>query len=465
MDSLALAAKQTINAVTEQLWLVYQHPLFWFAALFVFRYLRLVVHLVAFWSYRPSPVPTNPTVKPSDCTVILPTVDPENVDFRECIETCLRNRPAQLLVVTAGADKAELCEEYFEPYRTLHPYTEITVLLSPIAHKRTQVATAIPHVKTKITVLLDDHVFWPKTFLRNAVAPFEDPAIGAVGTNKRVRRTDVGFNIRSYWNMLGAIYLERHNFEIRSTNAVDGGVFVISGRTSLHRTKILQDPEFLTGFTDERFFFGLCGPLGPDDDNYITRFEVTRGWKIKIQYSPASRIETTLGTYPKFMQQCLRWVRTTWRSNSCSLFTDRTVWRAQPWCVYAVYITSFFNFALLNDGLLAYLLCFSPYGSHEALLTLLGWIFATKLVKLTPYFLRHPEDLSMLPGYFAFAYFHSFIKLYALLTFWNCHWGGRNLAAINAGIGLEEIAQPKSASKPQVKSPSQGGRGLAESED
>nr|OQO30510.1 hypothetical protein B0A51_01739 [Rachicladosporium sp. CCFEE 5018] len=425
MDSLALAARQTIDAVTEQLWLGYQHPLFWFTALFVFRYLRLVVHLIAFWLYRPSPVPANPKIKPSDCTVILPTVDPENVDFRECIETCLRNRPAQSLVVTVGADNAKLCEEYFEPYRTLHPYTEITVLLSPIAHKRAQVATAIPHVKTKITVLLDDHVFWPKTFLRNAVAPFENPEIGAVGTNKRVRRTDIGFNIRSYWNMLGAIYLERHNFEIRSTNAVDGG------------------------FTDERFFFSLCSPLGPDDDNFITRFEVTRGWKIKIQYSPASRIETTLGTYPKFMQQCLRWV----------------LWRAQPWCVYAVYITSFFNFALFNDALLAYLLWTSPYGSQQALLILLGWVFATKLVKLTPYFLRHPEDLRMLSGYFAFAYFHSFIKMYALLTFWNCHWGGRNLAAINAGIGLEEIEQPKLALKPQVKSPLKGGEGAAESED
>ncbi|OQO01480.1 hypothetical protein B0A48_13035 [Cryoendolithus antarcticus] len=159
MDVHALAGQQTIDAVTEQLWLTYQHPLFWFTALFVFRYLRLVVHLIAFWLYRPSPVPANPEIKPSDCTVILPTVHPENVDFSECIETCLRNRPAQLLVVTVGADKAELCEEYFEPHRTLHPYTEITVLLSPIAHKRTQVATAIPHVKTEITVLLDDHVF------------------------------------------------------------------------------------------------------------------------------------------------------------------------------------------------------------------------------------------------------------------------------------------------------------------
>lgn len=408
----------------------HHHPLFWFTALFIFRYLRTVVHLISFWCYRPAPIPRYPNYKPEDCSIILPTVDPENPEFTQCIETCLQNKPSKIFIVTVGEDKRQLVKSTIANYDVLYPDTEITILLSPIANKRHQVAAAIPHVQTSIIVLLDDHVLWGPNFLRTALAPFENEKIGAVGTNKRVLRTDTGFTIRSYWNMLGAIYLERHNFEIRATNTLDGGVFVISGRTSLHRTKILQDEKFLQNFTNERFFFGLCGPLNPDDDNYITRFEVSRGWDIKIQYSPDACIETTLGTYPKFVSQCLRWVRTTWRSNSCSLFTDRTVWRRQPWCVYAVYITSFFNFALFNDAGLFYLLRRSGFGSWGTYCALGIWIFATKMIKLTPYFLRHPEDLTMLPGYFAFAYFHSFVKLYALLTFWNCHWGGRNLAAI-----------------------------------
>lgn len=41
----------------------------------------------------------------------------------------------------------------------------------------------------------------------------------------------------------------------------------------------------------------------------------------------------------------------------------------------------------------------------------------------------------MLPGYFAFAYFHSLIKLYAGLTFWETNWGGRNLSAVNTQTG------------------------------
>ncbi|KAM0116828.1 hypothetical protein ACP6JC_006602 [Aspergillus fumigatus] len=408
-----------------------------FLHLFVFRYLRLIVHLISFWLfYHPTPVPKNPALSPSDCTIILPTVDPKNRDFEECITSCLRNTPGAIIIVTVGDQLTKLTKDIIAPYKRIFPNTEISVRTADEANKRRQVAHGLRYVKTKITVLLDDHVVWPtERFLPTILAPFEDPKVGIVGTNKRVRRTDTGFNIRSFWNMLGALYLERHNFEIRATNAIDNGVFVVSGRTSAHRSEILKDPKFIAEFTNERFFFGLFGPLNADDDNFITRWDVRHGWKVKIQYCPDAMIETTLGTYPKFLSQCLRWVRTTWRSNSASLFTDRTVWYTQPWCVYAVYWTSFVNFALFYDGALAYTLLKSPLGTADNLKYLAAWIFCTKMVKLTPYFLREPQDLVMLPGYFAFAYFHSLIKLYAGLTFWETNWGGRNLSAVNTQTG------------------------------
>ena len=404
-----------------------------FICLFAFRYLRLLVHIISFWLfYRPTPVQKNPSLFPSGCTIILPTVDPKNADFKECINSCLLNKPGAIIVVTAGAKLARLTKDIVSPFKQRFPDTSITVKTADEANKRRQVAHGLRFVKTKITVLLDDHVFWPsERFLPTLLAPFEDPKVGIVGTNKRVRRTDAGFNIRSFWNMLGAIYLERHNFEIRATNAIDGGVFVISGRTSAHRSEILKDPEFIAGFTNERFFFNEFGPLNTDDDNFITRWNVRHGWKIKIQYCRDALIETTLGTYPKFLSQCLRWVRTTWRSNSASLFTDRTLWYRQPWCVYSVYLTSFVNFALFYDSALAYTLFKSQLGTQTNLALLGVWISFTKMVKLTPYFLREPQDLIMLPGYFVFAHFHSLTKLYAGLTFWETNWGGRNLAAID----------------------------------
>lgn len=113
------------------------------------------------------------------------------------------------------------------------------------------------------------------------------------------------------WNVLGACYLTRHNFEIRSTNAADGGVFVVSGRAMAIRTSVIQDPKFVRRFTNEYFFFGFFGPIAADDDNFITRWVLNKGLKIKIQYTDDTKIETTLGVFPKFPQQCLLWARTT----------------------------------------------------------------------------------------------------------------------------------------------------------
>jgi hypothetical protein len=70
---------------------------------------------------------------------------------------------------------------------------------------------------------------------------------------------------------MGALYLERYNFEIRATNAMDGGVFVVSGRAMVILIEIL-DNNFCKAFIKEYFFFGLFGPLNPDDDNFIIRW-------------------------------------------------------------------------------------------------------------------------------------------------------------------------------------------------
>ncbi|KAL2133265.1 hypothetical protein VTI74DRAFT_2608 [Chaetomium olivicolor] len=427
--------------------------LFWFLCLFTWRYLRFVLNLVAFWLYSPASIPQGtPTYSPSrDVTAIIPTVDPHRGGFSECVRSCAENKPAKIIIVTAGDElyAQALCRvrKFERKYRSV----EFVVARTQVASKREQVAMAVPHIETSIAVLLDDHVFWGPRFLESVLCAFEDPRVGLVGTNKRVRRKE-GQNIWGrIWNMLGATYLCRHNFEIRATNAVDGGVFVVSGRTCAIRTEILRHPEFLPGYTNERFFFGLFGPLNPDDDNYNTRFVVRHGWKIKIQYTEDSVMETTLGVegplHTKFLGQCRRWARTTWRSNVCSLVTDRTVWSSQPYCVYAVYLTSLTNFALPTDSALLYLFVRSSLYSRNTLAGLVCWIFFTKTVKVFDYFRRHPQDIVLFPAYVAFAYFHSFIKLWTLLTFWDCTWSGRHLEQIKVnGLPPSQASTASSSS-------------------
>lgn len=407
-----------------------------FLFLFAFRYLRLIVHIISYWIlYRPTLSPQKPRFHPRDVTVIVPTVDPENENFVDCISSIVSKHPKKLLIVVPSKGMVKLTKKILTS-QLRSKKVPISVLRAVKANKRVQVACAIPQVRTAITIIADDHVFWRSpNFLSTILAPFEDPKVGAVGTNKRALRTEKGFTSAGFWNMLGAVYLERQNFDVRATNALDGGVFVNSGRTSAHRTSILQSPEFLKGYLNERFFFGLFGPLNCDDDNYITRYEVRHGWDIKIQHCADGLMETSLGTYPKFLSQCLRWSRTTWRSNSASLFTDLTVWSRQPWCVYAVYLTSFVNFALFYDFALVYCFLHTTWASTSATVCLVVWIFASKLVKLIPHLCNHPKDLMFLPGYYAFGYFHSVIKLYALLTFWDVTWSGRQLDRIDTDDG------------------------------
>lgn len=302
-----ISSLNTNNLLTFLTLLISTRANSWFTFLFLFRYLRLIVHTISFYLiYKPTPIPANPTLHPSDCTIIIPTVDPENAGFRECLTTVLQNQPAAILIATVGLEKEQRVKNVVAEFEKGD--TEIRVMQQAVANKRRQVAFALPHVRTEITVLVDDHVYWPSgQFLPTVLAPFEDPEVGGLGTVKEVRRThrfssDKPFSIFSWdsiYNFWGCVYLERHNFEIAATNAIDGGVFVLSGRTSAHRTEILQDPAFIDGFSNEMFFFGKFGPINPDDDNFITRWEVKHGWKLKIQYCDDARIETDLGNSEK----------------------------------------------------------------------------------------------------------------------------------------------------------------------
>jgi cellulose synthase/poly-beta-1,6-N-acetylglucosamine synthase-like glycosyltransferase len=200
----------------------------------------------------------------------------------------------------------------------------LKVLKIPVANKRLQVCKAIPFVRTRITVMADDDVTWPSTIFPWLLAPFEDEEMGAVGTSQRVRRLKTGTLMERCYNWLGAVYIERRNFEISATHYIDGGTSCMSGRTCAFRTEILQENDFLLGFTTETWRGHL---LNADDDNFITRWLVAKRWKTWVQYNWECEIETTLENNPKFRRQCRRWARSNWRSNYTSLFIERHIWR------------------------------------------------------------------------------------------------------------------------------------------
>ena len=283
------------------------------------RYLRLIVHSIAHWRYKSIPISNSPTFSHRDVNIILPTISTDMEELRKTIQSMLACNPSRIFLVTT--------KHQYKTIRTLCKSLNsriLKVLQSPVASKRLQVCRAIPLVNTSITVMADDDVIWPSTILPWLLAPFEDEKIGGVGTCQRARRLETGTFMELCYNVLGAGYIERRNFEISATHNIDGGTSCMSGRTCALRTPILQDPLFLEGFATEKW---RGHTLYADDDNYVTRWLVAKEWKTWVQYNSECEVETTLENNIKFLYQCSRWARSNWRSNYTSLFVERHIWR------------------------------------------------------------------------------------------------------------------------------------------
>lgn len=280
----------------------------------LFRYIRLIINCISHWTFRPIPIPESPTYSPQDVTIILPTIASGGDELETTMKTCLSAEPYELILVTIDANVDNL-----NKLANKINAKKIRVLSIREANKRRQMCRAIPEVTTRITIFVDDDVIWPPKVLQWILAPFEDSRMGGVGTSQRLKRS----KNMSIWSFLGATYLERRNFDCSACLHIDGGLPCLSGRTVAYRSSILQDEAFTHGFTHEEW--RTC-QLNADDDNFITRWLYAHDWKIAMQYHKEAEVQTTLEDSPKYLSQCLRWVRSNWRSNLKSMFIERHYW-------------------------------------------------------------------------------------------------------------------------------------------
>lgn len=446
--------------------------LVWFLALLVFRYWRTVVNVYFWFQYKPTLPTQHDDYTAADCTVIVPTVGPAgNAVFAEMVAAIVWNAPVQVVFSTNTDLAAAQVTAYlpsilnglkagtttYQKQWGLGPLkndTKIQVTNANVSNKRHQVVKAFDLVDTDILVMVDDTAIWHPQFLHATVPAFSVKKVGFVGTRKWVKKlppiTDANAGLlknlwlrysSGFWNAMGGLYLIRHNFEIRASNAADGGVFCVSGRSSLIRTEIVKNDEFKHAFLNEyvlRFgdAFPGWGPVTADDDNFITRHVINSSWDVKIQSSKEATMTTVLGQFPlKFPEQCKRWSRTTFRQNPIALFTDRTIWWKWPLTVWTCYFPWMYNAALIWDSLAVYALTQTNMYAEAAHPKVLLWgliffIWMTKLVKTIPWFWAHPMDFVLyfvIPAYPMFAYYHSLLKIWTAFTFWDLAWSGRKL--------------------------------------
>lgn len=440
----------------------------WFVSLMVFRYWRTLTQVFFWLQYKPVRPTCTDVMKSKDCTVVLPTVGPAgNFVFEDLVASVLANAPACVVFATNTKVAAEGVEYFLRSlspkyeagetdYQRRHGLpatpivTEIQIIDVGLSSKRRQVVAGLAFAKTAIVVSADDTACWTLMWLTEALAAFNDPKVGLVGTRKWVKDLPAptvnpadGFWYNAwlkyyarFWNNMGGVYLIRHNFELQSTNAADGGVFCISGRSCLIRKEIL-DANFQHEFTNE-YVLG-CGPVQPDDDNFITRWVLKNGWKVKAQCQKEATMTTILGMYPQgfkfFPSQCQRWSRSTFRQNPIALFIDRDIWWTWPLTVWTTYFPWLYNAALVWDSLALYTLTQTTIfteSSHRWLLFfgMLYFLQLTKLVKTAAWWWAHPLDFLLffvIPVYPLFTYRHSLMKIHTAFTCLDMEWSGRKL--------------------------------------
>ena len=263
-----------------------------------------------------------PRLTSNDVTVVIPSLcDGDDLNLLGTLRSILVTEPFKIILVTI--------DQNVERARRLVKGLEapnIQVLSIHQANKRRQMVRALPEICTDVTIFADDDVTWPRTLLPWMLAPLEDEAYGGVGTNQRLRRSDKPTFRQRIWEYLGNLYLLRRNFDCAACNYMDGGVPCLSGRTVAYRTQILCEDSFIWDFTHEEWQREY--QLNADDDNFITRWLVSRKYKIAFQYHREAEVLTTLEDNPKFLKQCLRWSRSNWRSNITSMFVERHIWRS-----------------------------------------------------------------------------------------------------------------------------------------
>lgn len=395
-----------------------------FVVLFAFRYLRTVVSMYTFLTFKPKPIREKPRYTSRDATVVVPTTFKEPGELVKCLKSIVLCVPATVYVVTSDAN-VNLVKHLV----AVNSFPGVVVLGVKHLNKRLQMMEALKRIDTPITIFADDDVIWPsELYIDYVLACFEDHRVGAAGTRQRTR-----IRTGNCWNFLGVSYLERRVWNNISTNAIDSSISTLSGRTAAYRTDILTNTHFRRYFLNDH---GTGVPPNTGDDKALTRYVYAHGWDIAIQSDSNAVLETTLEEERKlFIGQCRRWARSHWRGN-LEVMQNETYWCSRKfwWGFYVIYVGQFQTPAVLFDGLHFLLLWLalrdSTLMNRAPFIMLAAWIFFTKIVKLIPHFCRRPQDVRFIPFSIAFSYLHGIINILSLIQLKNDGWESQNLQAL-----------------------------------
>lgn len=127
--------------------------------------------------YKPLPLPDSPTIHTKDVSLIVPTIEPDDM-FTNCLEFWAANSPLEIIIVTIKRDLTRVRELVDKTAPEVHKL--IQVFTASVASKREQINVGILASKGAVLALVDDDAIWTQTtVLPYLLAGLEDPEVGA----------------------------------------------------------------------------------------------------------------------------------------------------------------------------------------------------------------------------------------------------------------------------------------------
>lgn len=120
-----------------------------------FKYTSVFGNLIGFLCCRPTTLRRNSSISPLDCSVILPVTNVADRHLEECIRSILHNYVRTIYITASSWTERDLVHEMVGSLRYEFPETSIQVGAISEVNKRRQVAHAVRHISSKITILAD----------------------------------------------------------------------------------------------------------------------------------------------------------------------------------------------------------------------------------------------------------------------------------------------------------------------
>ena len=349
-------------------------------------------------------------------SVIVPVYNENNTEFIKCLNSIIKNKPDELLVVL---DERELGR-----YESLLNDLSINYTYS-LPGKREAIVKGVNNTSGNIVLIVDSDTLLSSDTIKEMVRPFVDENVGGVTCEQRILNWDSSLTRRLM------DWMEDFRWTISNkAMSSDGVVGCLPGRAmAFSRSAIVRSMgPFLDKFLNDSFMGKRCIT---GDDRHLTSLILQSGYKAVFQ--DTTKVYTTVpNNWKQFLKMHLRWARSNQRETIKAL-----LWYVKKPPILALsfladIIIPFLLFAVIAEGIINILWHINPVlitqGSLydkfglSILIGLCGMLLSLGLRQIS-HLKNRRQDIKYLPVWVFFVTFIMIpIRLAGFFTMWKQGW-------------------------------------------